>query len=372
MPRYTKPSLCDFSGDLSKQWYIYYSVQDPSTGRMVRFKFSKGLNSLKTIKERRAYAAMVMREISLRLSQGWNPLYKENERREEKGVLKDTVSGFLSIKKSTLRKRSHQSYLYAWHGFERWLTKNHPEVFFIQDLSGLVARSYIDHLSGQGYSGKTINLNRDFLYGLFQMAVEREMISKNPFKGIAAVPESGNKNRAFTREEMEKIWSEVTHGQKVFTRMIFYCYIRPIEILRLKVGDVNLKDGVIIISGDQSKNRKTQSVVIPQAYAQELSDYIGGASSDFYLFGFKWKPCGKPMSRNHVSLKLNAVIHGLGFGSDYTLYSFKHSGVVAAYQAGIDLYSISRQLRHHSLVITQIYLKSLGLMPNTEFASKMK
>jgi hypothetical protein len=29
------------------------------------------------------------------------------------------------------------------------------------------------------------------------------------------------------------------------------------------------------------------------------------------------------------------------------------------------------KLRHHSLVITQIYLKSLGLMPNTEFASKM-
>jgi len=48
-------------------------------------------------------------------------------------------------------------------------------------------------------------------------------------------------------------------------------------------------------------------------------------------------------------------------GSDYTLYSWKHSGVVAAYNAGVDIKTIQSQCRHQSLEQTDIYLKSLGL-----------
>jgi integrase len=55
-----------------------------------------------------------------------------------------------------------------------------------------------------------------------------------------------------------------------------------------------------------------------------------------------------------------------------TLYSFKHTGVIAAYKAGIDLYSISRQCRHASLNQTMVYMRQLGIEPNVEFTSKMK
>lgn len=57
---------------------------------------------------------------------------------------------------------------------------------------------------------------------------------------------------------------------------------------------------------------------------------------------------------------------------DSVLLSWKHTGIVSAHKSGIDIYSIMRQCRHGSINETQRYLKSLGLLPNVEFASKMK
>ena len=55
------------------------------------------------------------------------------------------------------------------------------------------------------------------------------------------------------------------------------------------------------------------------------------------------------------------MIEDLELNTDYTLYSWKHSGVVAAYNAGVDIKTIQNQCRHHSLEQTDVYLKSLGL-----------
>lgn len=53
-----------------------------------------------------------------------------------------------------------------------------------------------------------------------------------------------------------------------------------------------------------------------------------------------------------------------------TLYSWKHIGVVRAFQAGLNIKLLQELLRHHSLEMTDIYLKSLGLTINKEVAEK--
>jgi len=51
--------------------------------------------------------------------------------------------------------------------------------------------------------------------------------------------------------------------------------------------------------------------------------------------------------------------------------SWKHTGVVNAYKAGVDIKSIQRQCRHTAIDMTDNYLKSLGLYDNEEFLLKM-
>lgn len=372
MPRYTPAKLYSFSGDLTRSWYIYYSVENPATGKLVRYKLKGDLNKASGLRERRKVASEMIDEINELLRSGWNP-YVSRELKHR--TLEEVIADFLELKKASLRPRSWQSYKYCSSGFLKWIEKTHQPVIYPKDVTVSIARGWVDSMVKSGKAGKSVNISKEMVKTLFRMMVEREIIDKNPFDRIPPQPQDQGKNRAFTREEMELIWSHLNtperYGQYMFTRLIYFCYIRPIEIIRLRRSNIDLHKNIITISGDQSKNRKTQSIVIPDAFTGELSLFLKGADPGDFIMGTKFRPGKRPMSRNIVSLRINQVLDELGFDSDYTLYSFKHSGVVAAYQAGIDLYSISRQLRHHSLVITQIYLKSLGLMPNTEFASKM-
>ncbi len=95
-------------------------------------------------------------------------------------------------------------------------------------------------------------------------------------------------------------------------------------------------------------------------------------SPNDYLFGSGLKTCSTKYSRNSVTRIHKEALTACKISKEFTMYSWKHTGVISAYKAGIDLFSIMRQLRHHSLTQTQIYLKSLGLQPNIEFGSKMK
>lgn len=373
MPHFKLAALVDFGGDLDKQWYIRYSVEKPDTGKLVRIKFSLDLNREPTVRLRRAKAKEMIQEVNAQLKKGWNP-YIEPEPKIQIKTLREVLYEFLEVKRVSLRRRTYQSYKYVIDSFLKYLDQTKSRVELCTEVTPKIAREWLDWMSMQGRAGKTVNTSKVHLKVFFEMMVDRDMIPKNPFKGINKLPEDQGKNKAFTLDEREKIWSHLVQknqGMYVFTRMIYFCYIRPVEILRLKVSDIDLSKSVILISGDQSKNRKTQSVSIPDAFKSELMEHISGSSPSDFVMGKKYKCSPNNMGRNAVSLGMNNIIRALGFSSDHSLYAFKHSGVVSAYQAGIDLYSISRQLRHHSLVITQIYLKSLGLMPNTEFASKM-
>lgn len=60
------------------------------------------------------------------------------------------------------------------------------------------------------------------------------------------------------------------------------------------------------------------------------------------------------------------IVEKLKMKKNFTLYSWKHTGVVNAYHAGIDIKSIQMQCRHHSIQQTDTYLKSLGFTDNEE------
>ncbi len=46
---------------------------------------------------------------------------------------------------------------------------------------------------------------------------------------------------------------------------------------------------------------------------------------------------------------------------DVTMYSWKHTGNCNAYRAGADIKALQQQNRHHSLEMTDVYLRSMGL-----------
>jgi integrase len=140
--------------------------------------------------------------------------------------------------------------------------------------------------------------------------------------------------------------------------MQYYCFIRPNELRQLKIEYVNLSAGCIEVPGNVSKNRKTQKVSIPTSFLPELL-FLSSFDPELFIFG---GPGSAAPSRDYLSKAHKKMLDTLKIKGRYGFYSWKHTGVVKAWRAGINIKDLQMQLRHHSLDMVNEYLKNLGVM----------
>jgi integrase len=124
---------------------------------------------------------------------------------------------------------------------------------------------------------------------------------------------------------------------------VFYTFIRPIELRRLKVGDVNLEKRKIFISGENSKNKKVEYVLISKQFAEILTEYK-----------FLERPKDSPLfdlnndikySKNWFSTEFRKICNKLGLPKTYELYGWKHTGVSEHYKKSKDIVFIERSVK---------------------------
>lgn len=368
---YTRAKLHIAKGDITKEWYAYWFEKDPATGKMLMCKQRSQINYIKDKKRRKSEGVMLVQELNKLLSEGWRKHTIKHEVLPVKQVLKN----FLEIKKTSLRRRTWQSYEYSMNTFFAWMDERKMIDYRPEHITKAIALQYCDYLAGtKKYKGKTFNGHKANLGTMFNMMVEREIIDKNPFSKIAKQPEEDGSHIAFNaaqKEKLKKHLQEKNPDLLLFVKFIYHCFIRPIELLRIKVGDMNLESKTIIVYGGSSKNKRTMPVAIPDSFIEDLKaiDWSKYAPTD-YLFGRKLRPGPLSLSRNRVSFIHSEVLTDLKFTKGYTMYGWKHTGNVDAYNAGVDVYSLMRQNRHHSLEQTIKYLRGLGLSPNVEFSTK--
>lgn len=139
----------------------------------------------------------------------------------------------------------------------------------------------------------------------------------------------------------------------------YYCFIRPGRELRLlKIGDIDMNNGIITIRQENAKNKLKQSVTMPQQLIDICIEYgIDKADRNLFIFGNKKKFGTKPCSINMLRYRFDIIRNSLNLSKGYKLYSFKHTGASRLHQSGISMREIMDQLRHTKLEATQHYLK---------------
>jgi len=130
----------------------------------------------------------------------------------------------------------------------------------------------------------------------------------------------------------------------------------------LQKYNIMLERGLIFVDAPKAKNKKNAYVTIPPHFLPELTNFVNGMHSKQFLFPGKWdNDC---IGKNHMYNRFQKYLKRFDFGKGHTFYSWKHTGVVDAYKAGVDIKSLQAQLRHYSLEETDIYLRNLGLFAN--------
>lgn len=381
---YMPARLVSRNNDLSKRWYVEFYVWHAEKEKLQRKQVF--LPSIyKTLKERKDYATRRIKEINELLLDGHHikaqlsrsaDVLKETKQEKAYYTFQSAITYAVEIKQTGSRTRTVQVYSSFLNVFTGWLRASSYADLPIADVRTLHVYRFLDYLKTERKVGNRMRNNyRDFIRTMFNVLISREIITKNPCAGIAKLPTETGRNIAFTPVEKAQIEAYLlAHDVRLFyfTRFIFYAFIRPLELLQLQIRHVDVQTGKIMIPAHISKNRKQQVVAILPPLVETINSLqLGSYPPNYYLFGKDLQPSLKAMLRNRVSERHKRALDALQLNNAWiTLYSWKHTGVIAAYQAGLGIKSLQRHLRHHSLEVTDIYLKSMGLSEDKELLEK--
>jgi len=191
------------------------------------------------------------------------------------------------------------------------------------------------------------------LSGIAKIALRREIWTQSPFQSRPRLtPNEPTRFRAFTPEQLETVWAALANQSELLaiTKIVYFTFIRPGELARLTWENVDLVEGLIYIPAVAAKTKKSGAVVIPaplRPFLEKLKS--DNKSSEAILKRPKFQ----------YTLALRKILSSLGFGHEYSLYSFKHTGASNLYRAKQDVRLVQKQCRHGSIVSTEKYLRSL-------------
>lgn len=347
--------------------YLVFYVWNENTNKLHRFRkeVPKGVDKKSWVKEK-------IKSITEILVAGYRIIKTKEEKTLEITINQD-IGALQAINKIyEIRKRENaensatreKSYIKKLTEF---LGEHNLQDIKLKDIQTTHIVKFLDWVKAKGNSNITRNNYLTWLKAIFNIMVIRNYIDESPIKNIKKLREEQTKSIALSPEHLKIIMSEIKQIDTetyLFCLFVFYTFIRPIELRRLKVGQVNLQSQKIVIYGNQSKNKKTEYVMLPDPLKKELQETkFLERNTEEMLFSDK-----TPIqySRNKYSILFSEIVRKNNLPKDYSLYCLKRTGVVEYYKKGCGIKFIKEQCRHSSLEQTDKYLKSLGLFENEE------
>jgi integrase/recombinase XerC len=350
--------LRDRKKDLSKKWYIEFYAWSEVEQELIRKQIYIPA-SYQTVKARQAYARTEIRTINDLLQSGCY-FGSEAETVPVSLRLVDSLGSMLEGIRVTLRPKSYITYKSALNKLSEYVPDD-VELNALQRKFAYLFRDYL--LNEKGNSARTANNNIEFLRVLYNRLAERETVPANPFQLKPLKTGATTKNIAFTAEHQILVENYLRDNEPelyLFTRFLYYGFIRPGELLSLKGCHLDRERMFIRVPGEISKNGQTETIPILRPLLAEIGTKV--FPDEKFLFGFDLKPGNYKSGKQVPFRRHEKILDSLGLKEyHYTLYSWRHTGAVNAYLSGVGLKQLQALFRHSSVSVTDNYLKSLGL-----------
>lgn len=348
--KYSIPKIYDANGDLSKRWYVHFSFRNPQNGLLVKqTPIYGGANTFKTKQERYEILNSYRKSLLEYLEKGLSP-YGDNTIipievqeavivseilvvEEIKTTISEAFTLGITIKESLLSKTSLPGFKSNVKRFEKWLNENGFEKQTIEKISKKTVINYLNTVLANT-TPRTRNNTRIDLGSLFQTLEDNEVIVENFIKKINVLKAVPERNKTYTQAAQNDIFKYMEENDSnllLFVKFISYNFLRPIEVCRLRIGDLNLVDNTLIVD---AKNGKGKTKIIPEIILKELPD-LSNMNKNNFLFtadgiGGEWEAT-EVNKRDSFTNRFKKVKDHFGLGKDYGLYSFRHTFITKLY-----------------------------------------
>ena len=362
-----------------QRWFISYYPISSDTDKPIH-KRDYLINKIADLKQRKIVAMSRIRKYNLLLSKGKKftkgEVYLTEEKREQPSKLVDAVAMIIQSKQKH-RPHTAKDYLQLQIRFLDFLKKKNWHNMYLEQFTYEHASAYCNYLViERNYSPRSHNNHRNNLLTIWNELIKLNKSQTNPFKEVPKLPQGIGRNIAYTEEQREIIYTLcriVLPEMEQIIKIIAQTFIRINELCLVKISHIDLANRLLYIPKENSKNAQERFVELTdQCIEAMLILGVHKSHPDNYLISRDLVPGPNKYNPNKLSDRYRVnIMSKLNLGKDYTLYSWKHTGVVVAKKSGMPDYQIEKQGGWKDRRSYQQYLKSLSLERNTGFNEAM-
>ena len=320
---------------LKKRWCLVWFFRNPKTDLLERqTNYKGGVNRLRTMSLRYDFLKTCKKALKENIIGGWSP-YDDNqdnfELNESKEIhsIKEALDLAYDHSKLTVAKVTASSYRTTKNQFIEFIgAKNSMKD--INELNKSAVLKFLNHKLKET-SARTRNNSKASLSALFSiMENQLDIIDRNFIKDISNEKTKAKTDRTFTKKELKDIvdWLRKNDAYLLlYIRFIAYNFLRPVEVNRLKVKDINLEESLLYF---QAKNKPLKVKRIPSIFIEDIKAMnLHLYNKEHFLFTPKNEPSewvsDDNSKRDAFSKRFKVVKDKFNLGAKYGLYSFRHS-----------------------------------------------
>lgn len=217
-----------------------------------------------------------------------------------------------------------------------------------------------------GIAPITINKGTVILRGFYKYCCEEEYIQKNPVEGIKAQREQQKIIYPLNDSEIRQIlyvagnhpYPLLRHRNKVILMLMLDCGLRIGEVVKLNESDV-LQNQLYI---KEAKNRKERAVALSPAMKKALMQYqrvkkqLGIDMEALIVTNSKQR-----MTKNNIWTIMRELSKKVDIRDEvrFSGHTLRHTYASMQVRNGLDIHTLSLNMGHENIGITQSYLRSL-------------
>ena len=373
------------------RWYIYFYFRNPDTKKMEKVQDYCKINYYKTVKERKEVGEAWVNAYTVLLNQGYNPFDKQGiapkEFEQTTYTVKTAFEYAYNNKIGTWKTATANDYNTRLGVFLDWCYLNSLENIDIRELKEIHIITFMNWLTkplphGRGVGGTSQDNYKRCLSGLMGKLVKDKIIAKNLFLEVETKKDDPIKNTPFTGYEVKEIRDYLlAHDVQLyhFIQFVIYTFLRPREIIRLTVDDINLREKYLRVE-TKTKRRAIKKLVAPITTFFEGIN-VANLPSKANIFtntgNIEVWTASEKTKVDHFGHRFSKVKDHFKFGKDYGIYSFRHTAALDLYFAFIKQGMTEREAVLKLMPITghatetalRNYLRDIGGMLPKDYGS---
>ncbi|HIE77417.1 MAG TPA: tyrosine recombinase XerC [Candidatus Thioglobus sp.] len=213
---------------------------------------------------------------------------------------------------------------------------------------------FVMGLRSKQMSSRTIRRNLSSIRGFLAYLVDQNLLQQNCSLGVHTPKIDSKLPKTLDYEKLLKMVIPMSSNWKelrdvAIVEVIYSCGLRVSELVNLNVGDIDMGQGYITVTGKGSKMRHTP---IGESAIKSISTYLEKTSTNKALFV---NNSNKRISVRSVQNLVKKRAIDAGITINVYPHMLRHAAATHFLQSSHDLRSVQEFLGHKSIKSTQVY-----------------